>query len=140
MEDQIMALVRWNQPTLATLMDDFFGKVNTNGISYFEPAVNVIENKDVYELQLAIPGYSKDEVKLSIENNTLTISAEYEEKKEEEVPYSRREFVKTSFERSFSLPRSIDQDKVEASFENGILKIKLPRKGDLVVKKEITIN
>lgn len=140
MEDQIMALVRWNQPTLATLMDDFFGKVSTNGTSYFEPAVNVIENKDVYELQLAIPGYTKDEVKLSIENNTLTISAEFEQKKEESVPYSRREFVKTSFERSFTLPRSVDQEKIEASFENGILNIKLPRKGDLVVKKEISIN
>jgi HSP20 family protein len=139
MEDQIMALVRWNQPTLATLMDDFFGKVNTNGTSYFEPAVNVIENKDVYELQLAIPGYTKDEVKLSIENNTLTISAEYEQK-DESIPYSRREFVKTSFERSFTLPRSIDQDKVEATFENGILNVKLPRKGDLVIKKEISIN
>jgi len=139
MEDQIMALVRWNQPTLATLMDDFFGKVATNGTNYFEPAVNVIENKDVYELQLAIPGYSKDEVKITIENNTLSISAEYEQK-EESTPYSRREFVKTSFERSFTLPRSIDTDKIEAAFENGILNVKLPRKGDLVVKKEISIN
>ena len=134
-----MALVRWNQPTIANLMDDFFGKVSTNGTSYFEPAVNIIENKDVYELQLAIPGYSKNEVKLAIENNTLTISAEYEQK-EEAVPYSRREFIKTSFERSFTLPRSIDQDKVEAKFENGILNIKLPRKGELIVKKEIEIN
>jgi len=134
-----MTLVRWNQPTLATLMDDFFGKATSNGTNYFEPAVNVIENKDVYEMQLAIPGYTKDEVKLSIENNTLTISAEYEQK-EEAIPYSRREFVKTSFERSFTLPRSIDQEKVEASFENGILNIKLPRKGDLVIKKEIAIN
>ena len=134
-----MALVRWNQPIFASFMDDFLGKVSTNGTSLFEPAVNVIENKDVYEMQLAIPGYTKDEVKLSIENNTLTISAEFEQK-EESVPYSRREFVKTSFERSFTLPRSIDQEKVEASFENGILNIKLPRKGDLVVKKEISIN
>ena len=134
-----MALVRWNQPTIATLMDDFFGKVSTNGTSYFEPAVNIIENKDVYELQLAIPGYTKEEVKLAIENNTLTISAEFEQK-EETVPYSRREFVKTAFERSFTLPRSIDQDKVEAKFENGILNIKLPRKGEMVVKKEIEIN
>ena len=134
-----MTLVRWNQPTLATLMDDFFGKATSNGTNYFEPAVNVIENKDVYEMQLAIPGYTKDEVKLSIENNTLTISAEYEQK-EESASYSRREFRKTSFERSFTLPRSIDQEKVEASFENGILNIKLPRKGDLVIKKEIAIN
>lgn len=140
MEDKVMTLVRWNQPTLANWMDDFFSRVGTNGASIFEPAVNVIENKDVYELQLAIPGYSKDEVKLTIENNTLTISAEYEENKEESTPYSRREFIKTSFERSFTLPRSVDQDKVEAKFENGILNVKLPRKGDLVVKKEISIN
>ncbi|MDP4291215.1 MAG: Hsp20/alpha crystallin family protein, partial [Bacteroidota bacterium] len=99
-----MALVRWNQPIFSSLMDDFLGKVSTAGTSLFEPAVNVIENKDSYELQLAIPGYTKDEVKLSIENNTLTIAAEYEQK-EESTPYSRREFVKTSFERSFTLPR-----------------------------------
>jgi len=134
-----MTFVRWNQPTFATLMDDFLGKVTTNRTNVFEPAVNVIENKEVYELQLAIPGYSKDEVKISIENNTLTISAEFESK-EESTTYSRREFVKTSFERSFTLPRSIDTDKIEAAFENGILNIKLPRKGDLVVKKEISIN
>jgi len=134
-----MAIVRWNQPAFATLMDDFFGKVGTNGINYFEPAVNVIENKDVYEIQLAVPGYTKDEVKISIENNTLTVSAEFE-KKEESTTYSRREFVKTSFERSFTLPRSVDQEKVAATFENGILNITLPRKGDLVIKKEIAIN
>lgn len=135
-----MAIVRWNQPVFASFLDDFLGKVNTNGTNIFEPAVNVIENKDVYELELAIPGYSKDEVKLEIENNVLTISAEFEQNKEETVPYSRREFIKTSFERSFTLPRSIDQDKVEAKFENGILNVKLPRKGDLIVKKEISIN
>ena len=134
-----MTLVRWNQPTFATIMDDFLGKVATNGTTVFEPAVNVIENKDIYELQLAIPGYSKEEVILTVENNTLTISAEFESK-EESTTYSRREFVKTSFERSFTLPRSIDTDKIEASFENGILNVKLPRKGDLVIKKEISIN
>ena len=134
-----MTLVRWNQSTLGTFMDDFLGKVATNGINAFEPAVNVIENKEVYELQLAIPGYSKDEVKISVENTTLTISAEFESK-EETTTYSRREFIKTSFERSFTLPRSIDTDKIEAAFENGILNIKLPRKGDLVIKKEISIN
>ncbi len=134
-----MTLVRWNQSTLGTFMDDFLGKVATNGINAFEPAVNVIENKEVYELQLAIPGYSKDEVKISVENTTLTISAEFESK-EETTTYSRREFIKTSFERSFTLPRSIDTDKIEATFENGILNIKLPRKGDLVIKKEISIN
>jgi len=134
-----MTLVRWNQPTFATLMDDFLGKVTTNGTNVFEPAVNVIENKEVYELQLAIPGYSKDEVKISVENTTLTISAEFESK-EEPTTYSRREFVKTTFERSFTLPRSIDTDKIEATFENGILNVKLPRKGDLVIKKEISIN
>ena len=134
-----MTFVRWNQPTFATLMYDFLGKVTTTITNVFEPAVNVIENKEVYELQFAIPGYSKDEVKISIENNTLTISAEFESK-EESTTYSRREFVKTSFERSFTLPRSIYTDKIEAAFENGILNIKLPRKGDLVVKKEISIN
>jgi len=134
-----MTLVRWNQPAFANLLDDFFARNSNNLVSSYEPAVNVIDNKETFQIQVAIPGYTKDDVKIAIENNTLTISAEIEIK-EEDVKFNRREFVKTSFERSFTLPRSIDQEKVGAQFENGILTITLPRKAELMVKKEISIS
>ncbi len=139
MEDQIMSIVRWNQPAFANLLDDFFARNSSNLVSVFEPAVNVLDNKDSFEIQVAIPGYSKDDVKIAVENNTLTVSAELETK-EDDTKFNRREFAKTSFERSFTLPRSIDQEKVGAKFENGILTITLPRKAELMLKKEIAIS
>lgn len=134
-----MTLVRWNQPAFANLLDDFFARSGNNLVSSFEPAVNVIDNKDTFEIQVAIPGYTKDDIKIGIENNTLTVSAEVETN-EEDVKFNRREFSKSSFERSFTLPRSIDQEKVGAQFENGILTITLPRKAELMTKKQISIS
>ncbi len=134
-----MTLVRWNQPAFANLLDDFFARNSNNLVSSYEPAVNVIDNKETFQIQVAVPGYTKDDIKIAIENNTLTISAEVETQ-EEDVKFNRREFTKSSFERSFTLPRSIDQEKVGAQFENGILTITLPRKAELMVKKEISIS
>lgn len=106
------------------------------------PSVNIVENKDNYEVSLAAPGMKKDDFKIDIDSNTLTISAEKEEKKEEkEERYTRKEFNYTSFSRSFSLPDWVNKDKIDASYENGLLKLILPKTEEAkrIASRHITV-
>ena len=87
-----------------------------------------MENKDHYQVSLAAPGMKKNDFNIDVEGNVLTISAEKEEKKEEnDERYSRKEFNYTSFSRSFTLPDGINKDKIDASYENGLLRLHLPK-------------
>lgn len=102
--------------------DSFFGTRK------FTPAVNIREDDKAYEIELALPGMSKEDVKIEMEKETLTISSEVkEEKNEENNGYSRREFGSWSFCRSFRIPENVNIDKISASFKNGILNVALPK-------------
>lgn len=93
------------------------------------PAVNITENKDHYTVSLAAPGLKKEDFKIDVENNLLTISSEKEERNEEEnEKVSRREYSYSRFSRSFTLPEEIKQEAIEANYADGVLKIRLPRK------------
>ncbi|WPQ60457.1 Hsp20/alpha crystallin family protein [Chitinophaga sancti] len=88
------------------------------------PAVNIAEEKDQFKLTVAAPGMDKDDFRIDIDNDVLTISAEKEES--EETP-ARQEYNYSSFSRSFRLPASVVKDKVEAKYKDGILKLYLPK-------------
>ena len=106
---------------------NFLGRVDETSGDI--PAVNIKEEKDKFVLELAAPGMKKDDFKINLDNYQLTISAETKsEKKEKEDSYTRREFVYNSFSRSFTLPKTIDIDKIKADYRNGILDIVLPKK------------
>jgi HSP20 family protein len=93
------------------------------------PAVNITENKDDFQVSLAVPGMKKDDFKIDVDGTMLTISSEKEESKEEkDKKFTRKEYNYSSFSRSFTLPEEINQEKIEASYEDGVLKILLPRK------------
>lgn len=93
------------------------------------PAVNIAERKDKYEVSLAVPGMKKDDFKIDVDGNMLSISSEKEEKTEEkDKKFTRKEYNYSSFSRSFSLPEEVNQDKIEAKYEEGVLKISLPRR------------
>jgi HSP20 family protein len=93
------------------------------------PAVNIKEHNDNYVVAVAAPGLKKEDFKIDLENNLLTVSSEKEEEKEEkEARFSRREYSYTSFSRSFSLPDDVKQDAIAARYENGELRITLPKK------------
>ena len=93
------------------------------------PAVNITEQKDNYLVSLAAPGLKKDDFKIDVDGNMLTISSEKEETKEEkDKKFTRKEYKYSSFSRSFSLPEEINKEKIEAYYEDGVLKITLPRK------------
>ena len=93
------------------------------------PAVNITEQKDNYLVSLAAPGLKKDDFKIDVDGNMLTISSEKEETKEEkDKKFTRKEYNYSSFSRSFSLPEEINKEKIEAYYEDGVLKITLPRR------------
>lgn len=93
------------------------------------PAVNITEHKDEYRVSLAVPGMKKDDFKIDVEGNMLTISSEKEENKEEkDKKFTRKEYNYSCFSRSFTLPEEINKEKIEARYQDGVLKIALPRK------------
>lgn len=108
----------------------------------FVPSVNVSDKKNHYELEVAVPGYKKDDFKISTENGLLTISAETSsEKKEEKDDYLRQEFSCSSFVRTFSIPEDVEAGKINARYGNGLLIIDLKKSAKAaVVKKEIKVN
>ncbi len=133
---------------MPTVFDDFFrpfGEWFDNGgllnKSMSMPAVNVTEHKDAYKVSLAVPGLKKDDFKIDVEGNMLTISSEKEENKEEkEKTYTRKEYNYSCFSRSFTLPDEIEKDKIDAKYEDGILNISLPRKETkLTTAKKIAV-
>lgn len=107
------------------------------------PSVNITEDEKEYKVELAAPGLEKKDFKISVENNMLIISSEKEEeKKEEKKNYTRKEFSYSSFSRSFQLPEDVLADKIDAKYENGVLKLSVPKKEVTVAKakKEIKVS
>lgn len=128
------ALARLSE-RMPTVFDDFFKPWNEwfdggNGNRMINmPAVNIVEQKDQYLVSLAVPGLKKDDFKIDVDGNMLTISSEKEESKEEkEKTFTRKEYNYSSFSRSFTLPEEINKERIEAIYEEGVLKISLPRK------------
>ncbi|MCB0771117.1 MAG: Hsp20/alpha crystallin family protein [Flavobacteriales bacterium] len=106
------------------------------------PAVNIKENAKNFEIELAAPGYKKEDLKVTVEDGMLAISSEKEQKAEkEEGGYSRKEFSYTSFNRAFMLPENVDPDSVKARFEDGVLKLTVDKTKELPErnKKEVKI-
>jgi HSP20 family protein len=141
-----MSIIRFSRPNaLADVFQNFF---DNDVVDFFnrkgmDPLANILEHPDSFELDIAAPGLKKDDFQIHLENNVLTISSEIRDEKEEEAKnYTRKEFHYSSFSRSFTLPRTVDLDKIKADYENGILKVLLPKKEDarLDIKKEIKIS
>lgn len=140
-----------------SLFDDFMRPSPFLGSSLFDvdfdmlparvgfnvPSANITESEKDYLIELAAPGLTKKDFKVEMDNGMLTISAEKkEEKKEEENGYSRREYSFNSFSRSFTLPENCKSDKIDAKYEDGILKLTLPKKEitPMKSKKEIAVS
>jgi HSP20 family protein len=99
------------------------------------PPVNIKENEKDFELELAVPGRKKEDFNIEIDENVLTISSE--SKTEENVMdenYTRREFGYSSFKRAFTLPETIDEAKIKATYVDGLLKFTLPKKKEALPK------
>lgn len=120
------------------LMKNF---LQTNEDFDFSPAMNVKEKEKEFEVELAAPGLQKDDFKIILDNGVLTVSAEKEDKREEEKEgFMTKEFSYNSFSRSVSIPENVDEEKdVSAKYEDGILKLRLQKKEGMEAKKPKTI-
>jgi HSP20 family protein len=99
------------------------------------PAVNITEGKEDYRIDVAAPGLKKEDFKISLDNNVLSISSEKEYKNEtRDENLLRREFSYSSFSRSFTLPESVNGDKIKATHNDGILSIVVPKREEAKVK------
>ncbi len=93
------------------------------------PAVNIKEDDNKFTIEVAAPGLNKDDFNVDLDNNMLTISSEKEEKDEEkDGKYMRKEFSYCKFNRSFTLPETVDADKIEAKHKDGVLEVNIPKK------------
>lgn len=143
-----MTLLKVNQPKhylngwADELLNDFQSSFGKNfSIPTFAPQVNIKETKDAYLLHLSAPGRNKEDFKINIEKNLLTISSEKkEEQTREDEKQIRTEFSLQSFKRVFTLDEKIEGDKIEAKYENGVLTLNLPKKEEVkLAAKEISV-
>ena len=113
---------------MSRMLEEFFGQDRSDNTLYWGPNVDILESDDSFEIHAELPGVKQEDVKLSLNNNVLTISGE----KKQEVKEDRDNVVRVErsygrFERGFSLPTTVQADKVRASFNDGVLKIVLPK-------------
>lgn len=121
-------------PRFSNLWEDFIGRdimdIPNSKVGVSIPAVNIVEKSDKYLVHLASPGMNRTDFKINVDNGVLSVASEKEEEYEEkdkDSKFTRREFSYRSFKRSFTLPESVQADKIEAKYENGILEITLPK-------------
>lgn len=133
-----MSIIRRNNLAFPALMNEIFkpdwfgGMENLNNSV---PAVNIKENEKDFELELAVPGRKKEDFNIEVDNNVLSVSSELKTEGEvAEDNYTRREFGFSSFKRAFTLPETIDEDKIKADYVDGILKFTLPKRKESLPK------
>lgn len=136
-------------PGFSSWVDNLFESgMGTGFLSNFNtgmtlPAVNIKENADEFFLEIAVPGMKKSDFNIDLDNKILSISSETKEEHEEtKENYTRREFGYSSFKRTFTLPDTIESDKIKAEYKDGILKVHLPKREEAKQKpaKRISVS
>ena len=133
----------WNSFIDELFKDEFDNVKNTDfNKGNTSPKVNIKETTDAFILEMAVPGFNKSDFVIDLENETLSISTEIKtEESETKDDYTRKEFGYASFKRSFILPDTVDGDKIEAAYTDGILGITIPKREEAKPKpaRKITI-
>lgn len=137
-----MTLVKHNYRNVNNLFDEFFNSFPATWSKDFNvPPVNIHETEAAYQLELSAPGLNKEDFKVSYEKGLLTISFEKKtESENKDYKTHRKEFSVNTFKRSFSADENINAEGIEAKYDNGILKLLLPKKEEVKVSpKQISI-
>ena len=145
-----MNLVRFNKPrhnANSILIDELFNNYFKNDYhaNYMNnctksPASNVFETEKEFKIEVLLPGFEKDNVQLNFQNHLLTIKAsKQEEETSKELKYVHREFGVDDFEKQYRIPKSVEDKKISAKFENGVLYIELPKKEEALEKAPVEI-
>jgi HSP20 family protein len=137
-EDTTMMITKWKPmgtdmrpfwfdswTPVARMMDDFFANARQSEMMAWGPNVDILENEDCLEIHAELPGVKQEDVKITLENNVLTLSGEKKQEVKDNCCRVERSYGR--FERSFSLPNTVKAENVRASFEDGVLKIRLPK-------------
>jgi len=137
-------LARVNRTYVPEFVNEYFrnnhrASACNEQVSGTVPAVNVIEGDRAYEIEVAAPGLVREDFRINIEKDLLTVSSE-KKAGDQEGRFMRREFAYSAFKRSFYLPENIDTEQISASHNNGILTINLPRKKEDIKKGPRNIN
>lgn len=141
-----MLLVRRNtQPTLSNLFDNFFNNEMLDSFNYrpsFVPKTNILEEEKSYVVEMVVPGFTKADFNIEVEDNQLVVSVQRatENKEEKDGKVLFKEFEQLNFKRSFNLGNKVDTTNIEAKYENGILSINIPKAVEAIVKKSILIS
>lgn len=139
-------LVKRTNPIFSSfpsILDEFLfnPEMRSAARTQLNPLVNIKETSENFQLSIAVPGYKKEEIHLQIENDILFVSSEkQEETNSENENFTRKEFHFASFKRSFTLPDLVDTEKIEATCNEGILKIILPKKVEILQNKVKSIS
>ncbi len=142
-----MSIIRYNTndftpTTFSALVDKFFNdSLARSGGSAFVPKVDIVETAEAFEVHLAVPGISKEDFKIELNDNYLTVSGERKfstEKKDKN--YHTIETQYGAFNRSFSLPENVDASKINAKYNNGILELTIPKDEKKALKQTIKVN
>jgi len=122
------ALGKWMDTLFNTTLADVIG----NDYAVSHPSVNIVENENNFQMELAAPGLEKSDFNIEIVNDNLVISVEKKSEKEEteKGKFTRREFNYSAFKRSFFLDEKINREGISATYENGVLRITLPKKDE----------
>lgn len=132
-----------NLNSFPALFNEFFGEPVVAKWNKNLPAANIKENEDNFGIELVAPGFKKEAFKVEVHERNLTISAEEKTESEEKTEtFLRKEYSFGSFTRSFRLPNTVDSDKIEAAYEDGVLHVNIPKKEEAKPKepKLISIN
>jgi HSP20 family protein len=143
-----MTLVKFNKPnnTLLPGFNDVFDSIIND--TFFSdrmvtrvPAVNISESESNYHVELAAPGLKKEDFKLTLDHNQLTISVEQRmDHEDSQKSYSKREYSYSSFVRSFTLPESADDSQIEATYTDGVLRVDIAKREEAkAVRRQIEI-
>jgi HSP20 family protein len=140
LKHSIMNLIKRNTLPFPSIVDELLKPDWLGGMQDFNtnvPAVNIKETDTSFGIELAAPGKNKQDFNIEIDHNVLTISSEEKIEKEEKInegKYTRKEFGYTSFRRAFTLPETVNTDSINATYENGILHVALPKKEEALPK------
>ncbi|HRX00913.1 MAG TPA: Hsp20/alpha crystallin family protein [Cyclobacteriaceae bacterium] len=142
-----MSIIRYNPAdfvptTFSSIIDKFFNEsIQKSGMNTFVPKVDIIESEKAFELQVEVPGMNKEDFKIEVNDNYLTISGERKlssEKKEKN--FHSIETSYGTFTRSFTLPENVNTDKIHAKYNNGILELTVPKDEKKVLKSTIKVD
>lgn len=142
MEDKIMLVKRNLNGYLPSVFDAFFNdsELAENSVMFTRPEFNVYENEKEFVVEAAVPGLDKKDFNIEVNDNVLEISSQKEMKEEKaEEKYYYRGFCYGSFKKSYSLPDNVDKEKISADYQNGILKVVIPKDKEAKIVKKIKI-